>query len=128
MVRAGYVPQLFSLRLPEPSIIFELLAKSNGKALIYDPSFASILPSSSPVPVYMATDVRSEDVADISLPLIKEGQDADETLMIFHTSGSTSGQPKVIRCSYSWWDALLAKSRQSTIPKNAARQDVTIWM
>lgn len=128
MVRAGYVPQFFSLRLPEPDIIFELLAKSNGKALIYDSSFSSIMPSSPSTPIHMAIDVRSEDVADVSLPEIVEAENGDDTLMIFHTSGSTSGQPKVIRCSYSWWDACLAKSRLCATPKNPARQDVTIWM
>lgn len=128
MVRAGYVPQFFSIRLPEPGIIFELLAKSNGKALIYESSFASIMPSSSPFPMHLAVDVRAEDVADISLPPVVETENGDDTLMIFHTSGSTSGQPKVIRCSYSWWDACLGKSKDCTIPKNSARQDVTIWM
>ena len=128
IVRAGYVPQLFSLRLPEPDIIFELLAKSDGKALIYDASFASMMPSSPSIPIFMAVDVRSEEVPTISLSPIVEPQNGDDTVMIFHTSGSTSGQPKVIRCSFSWWDACLAKSRQCTTPQDPARQDVTIWM
>ncbi|KAI0694890.1 acetyl-CoA synthetase-like protein [Cytidiella melzeri] len=128
IVRAGYVPQLFSLKLPEPTIIFELLEKSNGKALIYDSSFFSPMSFSSSIPVHVAVDIRAETVADVSLPLIVESHNADETLMIFHTSGSTSGRPKVIRCSYSWWDACLVKSRECVVPKNPARQDVTTWM
>lgn len=76
----------------------------------------------------MAVDIRAENVADVPLPPIVETQNGEETLMIFHTSGSTSGQPKVIRCSYAWWDACLIKSRECTLPKNPARQDVTIWM
>ncbi|KAI0094983.1 hypothetical protein BDY19DRAFT_915754 [Irpex rosettiformis] len=128
IVRAGYIPQFFSLRLPEPTIIFELLAKSSGKALIYDDSFSSTMPSSASVPIKVAADIRTESITDFSLPPIVEPHHGDDTLMIFHTSGSTSGQPKVIRCSYSWWDACLTKSRECVVPKNPARQDVTIWM
>ena len=128
IVRAGYIPQFFSLRLPEPTIIFELLAQSSGKALIYDESFASSMLSSASVPTKAAVDIRSEIITDVSLPPIVEPHNGDDTLMIFHTSGSTSGQPKVIRCSYSWWDACLRKSRECVVPKSSTRQDVTIWM
>ena len=127
MVRAGYVPQLFSLKLPNPDVIFELLAKSNGKAIIYDPAYCPANLRGS-VPTYVAGDLRLEDVSDVSLPPIVEEHDADETLMIFHTSGSTSGRPKLVPCSYEWWDMCLTKGAQCTAPRNPARQDVTTWM
>ena len=128
MVRAGYVPQLFSLRLPNPDVIFELLAKSNGKALIFDASFGSVTSQDS-IPTYVAMDVRAEDdIFDVSLPPVAEGLNGDDILMIFHTSGSTSGRPKLVPCSYQWWDMCLAKSAQCTAPYNPERQDVTTWM
>lgn len=127
MVRAGYVPQLFSLRLPNPDVIFELLAKSNGKAMIFDESFGTV-ESQDGVPTHVASDVRAEPVCDVTLPPIAEGTDGDETLMIFHTSGSTSGRPKLVPCSYEWWDMCLKKGKQCTAPRNPGRQDVTAWM
>ncbi|KAI0080254.1 acetyl-CoA synthetase-like protein [Panus rudis PR-1116 ss-1] len=127
IARAGYIPQLFSLRLPNPDVIFELLQKSNGKALIYDPSFADTL-SSSPIPAHIAVDARSVAVPDILLPSTRPDVDGEETLMIFHTSGSTSGQPKVVPCSYAWWQECLRKSAISTKPYQTHRQDVTVWM
>ena len=129
MVRAGYVPQLFSLRLPNPDVIFELLAKSNGKAMIFDESFGTVEPQGG-VPTHVASDVRAEPVCDVTLPPIAEGTNGDETLMIFHTSGSTSGRPKLVPVSFAWWDFALTKIHEHMKPRHArnGRQDVTVWM
>ena len=62
------------------------------------------------------------------LPPIQEGKNGDETLMIFHTSGSTSGRPKLIPCSYAWWDFNMSKAREATKPHNPTRKDVASWM
>lgn len=127
IVRAGYIPQLFSLRLPNPDVIFELLQKSNGKALIFDASFGNVPPQDA-VHTYLAVDARAEQPSNFVLPPIQEGKNGDETLMIFHTSGSTSGRPKLIPCSYAWWDFNMAKAREATKPHNPARKDVASWM
>ena len=127
MVRAGYVPQLFSLRLPNPDIIFELLEKSDGRAIIFDSSFGSVAPRDS-VRTYVALDVRAEAVPSFALPPVREAKNGEETLMIFHTSGSTSGRPKLVPCSYAWWDFQMRKSQPATAPYNPARKDVASWM
>ncbi|KAI0673463.1 acetyl-CoA synthetase-like protein [Trametes maxima] len=129
IVRAGYIPQFFSLRLPNPDIIFELLEKSNGKALIYDSSYASVF-SQNPVPTYVAVDARRLPSAAVSLPPNRGSTNGNDTLMIFHTSGSTSGRPKLVPCSYAWWDFTLTKTRAAMKPKASrnGRQDVTVWM
>ncbi|OBZ80038.1 hypothetical protein A0H81_00890 [Grifola frondosa] len=119
---------MFSLRLPNPDIILELLGRSNGKALIYDPSYESAL-SKSTVSTYVAVDTRAIDVEDVSLPLNEKGRNGDDTIMIFHTSGSTSGCPKLVPCSYAWWDFTIRKAQQVMKPKSSRRrQDVTVWM
>jgi acyl-CoA synthetase (AMP-forming)/AMP-acid ligase II len=125
--RAGYIPQLFSLRLPNPTVIFELLQKANAKALIFDPSFASLL-ESSPVPIHVA--VKAEDVGDSTYPIpaLPTAVNADDKVFIFHTSGSTSGSPKLVPCSYKWLDTSVRKAAQLMIPNNPSRQDVTVWM
>ncbi|OCH95760.1 acetyl-CoA synthetase-like protein [Obba rivulosa] len=130
IVRAGYIPQLFSLRLPSPDVIFELLAKSDGKALIYDISYEGLV-SSSPVPTHAAIDARACAVSDIPLPPLQPLVDGSDTVMIFHTSGSTSGSPKLIPSTYAWWDHAITKGWQVMKPKkhrNNERQDVTVWM
>ncbi|EMD42192.1 hypothetical protein CERSUDRAFT_129647 [Gelatoporia subvermispora B] len=130
VARAGYIPQLFSLRLPNPDMIYELLARSNGKAIIYDLSYENLV-ASSPVPIYPAIDARTCRVPDISLPPLRSLVSGSDTLMIFHTSGSTSGSPKLVPLTYSWWDHAIAKGWQVMKPKNhhnKERQDVTVWM
>ena len=128
VARAGYIPQYFSLRLPNPDIIFELLEKSNGRALIYDPSYASVL--DHPLPTYPAVDARTLPIAEATLPPNQASVNGNDVLMIFHTSGSTSGRPKLVPVSYAWWDCALSKIHRHMRPKQSrnGRQDVTVWM
>ncbi|KAH9937149.1 acetyl-CoA synthetase-like protein [Fomitopsis serialis] len=114
--RAGYVPQLMSLRLPNPDVILELLAQSGGKALIHDPSFSTVL-HQAPVPTHVAMDARTITVSD-------------DPVMIFHTSGSTSGRPKLVPCSHFWWANMMAKAATILRPKHSRRdaRDVVVWM
>lgn len=105
--RADYIPQLFSLRLPSPEVIFELLKRANAKALIYDSSFESLI-KDSPVPAHLAVDAK--DAGTISDPLPNMSVPSnDDTAFLFHTSGSTSGSPKLVPWKYSWLAAHLEK-------------------
>lgn len=129
--RAGYIPQLFSIRLPNPDVVCELLVKANARALLVDPSFESLLKrSSSPVPIHSAplsmADIASHDSSLPSFPTLRE----DDIVFIFHTSGSTSGIPKLVPCSLSWLDSAVTKSHQISKPsgRNKRNQDVTVWM
>jgi acyl-CoA synthetase (AMP-forming)/AMP-acid ligase II len=125
--RAGFIPQLFSLRLPSPEVIFELMRKANAKALIFDASFESAL-HHSPVPVFLAANINTVDVANERLPKIPLISSGDDTVFIFHTSGSTSGSPKLVPCSYAWLNTIIDKTRQTSTPKLPGRRDVTVWM
>ncbi|KAI0788601.1 hypothetical protein C8Q75DRAFT_793755 [Abortiporus biennis] len=127
IARAGYIPQHFSLRLPNPTVIYELLDMAAGKAIIHDTSFA-VSVSDSPVATYLASDVRAAPVNSVTLPPVSREVNGDDTIMIFHTSGSTSGRPKLVPCSYSWWQEMLRKAAVSTVPYDRRRQDVTVWM
>ena len=51
IARAGYIPQLFSLRLPNPDVIYELLERAEGKAMVYEPELENML-AGCPVPAY----------------------------------------------------------------------------
>jgi acyl-coenzyme A synthetase/AMP-(fatty) acid ligase len=127
MSRAGYIPQLFSLRLSNPTVIFELLCKADAKALVYDASFASFL-SQSPVPTHLAIKVGKTHIMSGPLPEMPTVEHRDQTVLIMHTSGSTSGSPKLIPCSATWLDAIVNKAYQVGRPQDTARQDVCVWM
>ncbi|KAH9969012.1 hypothetical protein BC827DRAFT_1152099 [Russula dissimulans] len=127
--RAGYIPQLFSIRLPNPGVVYELLGIANACALIVDPSFEGLL-KGCPVPTHQAattkSDIGSHDVPLPSLAKLKES----DTVFIFHTSGSTSGIPTLVPCSLSWLDSAITKSHQISKPSGRTNhnQDVTVWM
>ncbi|KII93542.1 hypothetical protein PLICRDRAFT_26716 [Plicaturopsis crispa FD-325 SS-3] len=127
LTRAGYIPQLFSLRLPNPAVVFELLQKADAKALIYDSSFAAVL-SGCPVPTHLAVQFDEVDCWTEPLPALPSSHRDDEKVFIFHTSGSTSGSPKLVPCSYRWLGSMIDKSSQVCRPQNPARQDVSVWM
>ena len=127
--RAGYIPQLFSLKLPNPTVVHELLQRAGAQALIYDASFESLL-KDFPLPIYGAlTSDRLEQLEPTAalLPDISESQD-DDIAFIFHTSGSTSGSPKLVPMSYRWLSTVVTKSHYISKPRDPHRQDVTVCM
>ncbi|EGN97003.1 hypothetical protein SERLA73DRAFT_111801 [Serpula lacrymans var. lacrymans S7.3] len=125
--RAGFVPQLFSIRLPNPVVVFELLRKSQAKALIYDSTFESGLVD-CPVPVHRAADLSDVTIENHPLPDMPSIRSGDQLVFVFHTSGSTSGSPKLVPCTYSWLSAIIAKAKQAGRPRDLERQDVSVWM
>ncbi|KAI9065230.1 acetyl-CoA synthetase-like protein [Trametes sanguinea] len=127
LARAGYIPQMFSLRLPNPDVIYELLKRADAKALIYEPALADIL-SECPYPSLSAVDLRDVDVGDATLPPVPEPASPEDIAIIFHTSGSTSGQPKLLPCNYKWLDNMVAKSSTVSRPLRKSGQDVTVAM
>jgi acyl-coenzyme A synthetase/AMP-(fatty) acid ligase len=129
LTRAGYVPQLFSLRLPDPTVVIELLRKANSQAIFYDPLYAADLAAAGcPVPTLTCTDLFAADVSAQPLPSMPSPITGEETVFIFHTSGSTSGSPKLIPCSFKWLDAMITKGRSCVIPPRPEVQDVNVWM
>ncbi|TFY83769.1 hypothetical protein EWM64_g230 [Hericium alpestre] len=124
--RAGYVPQLFSVRLPNPIVVSELLVKAQAKALIFDPSFETAVAQIA-LPSYRFIGMDDIDIQDEPLPLLPAVKEED-TVFIFHTSGSTSGSPKLIPCNYTWMQSTISKSHQVSEPSVRGQRDVTVWM
>ena len=127
MTRAGHIPQMFSLRLPNPIVIFELLQKTGARALVCEPSFCVDL-SGCPVPNYSAMQVRDQDVPDVALPPLRIDYSASDPVFIFHTSGSTGGRPKLVPCNRQWLDNIVAKSKQFAQVRSTQGQDVAVAM
>ncbi|KAG9314458.1 hypothetical protein JVU11DRAFT_5255 [Chiua virens] len=124
--RAGYIPQLFSIRLPNPDVVLELLHKQDARALIYAPEFAHAT-STFPLPAFLATERAKMEPCSEDLPPLSP-KTGDQTVFVFHTSGSTSGSPKLVPCSQRWLSTIVSKSQFICAPRDPQRQDVTTWM
>ncbi|KAJ7098761.1 hypothetical protein B0H15DRAFT_589562 [Mycena belliarum] len=124
--RAGFIPQLFSLRLPNADVILELLTKTGAKALIYEDLFESAL-QAWPLPIYRVEPLElSAASSNLELPPLPTAH-SSEIAFFFHTSGSTSGSPKLVPCSYKWLEMTIRKSHSIYLPQEPDRRDVTTW-
>ena len=129
MSRAGFIPQLFSLRLPNPDVVYELLERAQAQALIYDPSFENIVVN-PPVPSQRAASLDEiESCAEAPLPPFPTLEMCD-VVFTFHTSGSTSGSPKLVPCDARWINSVVFKSREASAPAHKVphKQDVCTWL
>ncbi|KAK7062155.1 acetyl-CoA synthetase-like protein [Favolaschia claudopus] len=124
--RAGFIPQLFSLRLPNADVILELLMKTGARALIYEDSFESAL-QSWPLHVFRAGSIElAAGRSSIDLPPLPSVQ-KEEIAFYFHTSGSTSGSPKLVPCSFQWLESTIRKSDQICAPRERGGLDIAVW-
>ncbi|KAF4943399.1 hypothetical protein FGADI_13442 [Fusarium gaditjirri] len=112
--RAGFIPQLFSLRMTNPSVVYELLGKSNAVALIYDASCESLV-KDCPLPTFPSQGTLDRSSSqDIELENVTTALNGDQVSAIFHTSGSTSGMPKLVPATVKWMDCLIRKNKPYT--------------
>lgn len=116
--RAGYTVELISLSIPSPEAVFDLIRLANSKFLICDSSKRSPIQdtetqSKCPVPVhwYSSSDHYYRNIAagvkpDQEMPKTVEElvKDPKGIAFILHTSGSTSGRPKLVPWSWEWLD------------------------
>lgn len=116
LMRAGYVPQLFSIRMQDPSIVFELLAKGGAVALLYDPDCEPLV-TQCPLPTISISGVVRRTPPDISLSTVTTSTNGDQVLVIFHTSGSTS-MPKLVPQTVRWLECLIRKHQYDDIRDN----------
>lgn len=112
--RAGFIPQLFSLRMTNPSVVYELLHQSNAAALIYDASCESSV-KDCPLPTFPINDLLDRVAPqDVELDKVTTALNGDQVSAIFHTSGSTSGMPKLVPTTVRWMDCLIRKNKPYT--------------
>ncbi|KAF4443198.1 hypothetical protein F53441_11507 [Fusarium austroafricanum] len=111
--RAGYIPQLISLRMTDPSVTLELLSKAGAAALIHDPSLTTALQDTE-LPSFPAHGMRSicgsKGSKERMLGAVPNELSGDQVVMIFHTSGSTSGAPKLVPITARWMDCQIQKT------------------
>ncbi|KAJ7125830.1 putative amp-CoA ligase [Mycena crocata] len=102
---AGYVPQMFSSWYSNPNVIWDLLAATKAKALIFDDSFASAC-ATAPVLTIPTLSFNHVVHIDSGAPEIA-AVTAQQTALIVHSSGTTSGAPKVIPLTHGWVRAFI---------------------
>ncbi|KAF8506183.1 hypothetical protein JB92DRAFT_3122362 [Gautieria morchelliformis] len=128
--RAGFIPQMFGFELPNTRIVYELLAKGAGKAIVHDPAKTTLLrESGTTLPCYVATDyttISDTDIAAFPLPDLPPAK-PDDYLFIYHSSGSVSGMPKVVPQTNQWLETVQHKSRDAFCSGDFDTQDVFIW-
>ncbi|KAF5568175.1 hypothetical protein FNAPI_295 [Fusarium napiforme] len=118
---AGYIPQLLSLRMTDPTVIYELLQKSNAVALLHEPENTSLL-KDSPVPTFPA-GTSHFDTDTTQLPVTPwHPSNADDVLFIYHTSGSISGIPKLVPLTARWINYTLEMSTYFEERSNKKRE------
>ncbi|KAJ4248146.1 hypothetical protein NW762_012916 [Fusarium torreyae] len=100
--------------MTDPSVLYRLLDQTKAVALVYEPSFESIL-ENSPLPSYSKVDFLSEqnEWKQLPLPALWESSNEEDVMMIYHTSGSTSGIPKLVPITSEWLDHAIDTSRNA---------------
>ncbi|GJJ13582.1 hypothetical protein Clacol_007838, partial [Clathrus columnatus] len=105
LTMAGFVPQTLNLRDCSVEIAMEYFKLSNIVHIIYAPT-APIEQLKNRFQVHELIDVEQLPLVNetiISSPFSKQ-ENGDDTVMIYHTSGSTSGKPKLVPYTRKWID------------------------
>jgi acyl-coenzyme A synthetase/AMP-(fatty) acid ligase len=128
--RAGFIPQMFGFELPNTRIVYELLAKCAGKAIIHDTAKTTLLrESGTTLPCYVAIDyttISDADIAAFPLPELPAANPKD-FVFIYHSSGSVSGMPKVVPKTNKWLSTIEHKSGDAFCLGDYDSQNVYVW-
>ena len=120
----GFTPQLFgSGDFKDVTVIYELLAKSGGKALVIDPTQLPVNPSPESVQVPPSHFVPLDDAGMLAAiaELKAAGREdelkfrqqniapvrRDDIAAMFHSSGTTGGLPKIIPTTYKMTETVV---------------------
>lgn len=106
LISAGYIPELFSVVFANHEVIWDLLKKSTASALVYDEHFSKDV-KQSPIPTFPSLPQQDLDSNDASSSLTVAPVDLQNTAFVVHSSGTTSGTPKLIPCSHGWLRAFV---------------------
>lgn len=130
----GYAPQLFgSGDFKNVSVIYDLIAKSGGKALIVDPSHLHMVPDPAASPVPQFPPVEDADMVQAIAKLTSAGQEdaltfdlesvvpvgRDDLAVLFHSSGTTGGMPKILPNTYKMLHSVLQYKLDHLFPAGA---------
>ncbi|KAF5686192.1 acetyl synthetase [Fusarium denticulatum] len=122
--RAGCVPQLISAHLTSNTVVSELLSESKAKGLIHDAAIAVSV--GEDVFTFPAVDFLGLAVEESPLAEIISPTSGEEIVFILHSSGSTSGKPKLVPATTRWLDCNIRKAQHFTFRDPAAEYQETV--
>ncbi|GJJ13581.1 hypothetical protein Clacol_007837 [Clathrus columnatus] len=104
LTRAGLIPQVLNLRINSVEIATTYFKQSNIEHIIYAPT-APIDPLRDHFQTHEIIDIEQtySQQGEFTVPELNE-EDGNDTIFIYHTSGSTAGQPKLIPYLRRWID------------------------
>jgi len=129
-MKAGYVPQPLTI-IPTATFILSLLQKPDSEAVIYEPPYeakALELSTNLDIPSYRALDSIPDLSSGTTLLDLPQTQ-AEDIAIYFHSSGSTSGMPKIIPGTFHWLDGIVKRAvNMPARSKILGKVDVCSWM
>lgn len=133
----GYTPQFFGGYFSNVNVVLELLAKSGGKAIITDSTYSEeVLSAGVKVPHFtpLEYDQLSQLVSDaaatgkleelVFAPAQPVG--VDDLAVLFHSSGTTGGSPKIIPNTYKMLKAVIKYKWPNAQVPNEKPTQVTV--
>jgi acyl-coenzyme A synthetase/AMP-(fatty) acid ligase len=111
--------------MSDPSVVYELLENGKAVALVYEPGFASML-QNAPLPTFPGgDDCFKESLVELPPVAPWKPTKPDDVVFIFHTSGSTSGIPKLVPNTAKWMDHIIGISGVWEARCNKSREHMT---
>ncbi|CAH0000630.1 unnamed protein product [Clonostachys byssicola] len=102
IARAGYIPQLISLRLTHLDVVYDVLKLAGAKAIIFDSTFLQTMKAD--IVALPVVNTRSMSLEHLLLPQLWVPSEQSDIVMIYHSSGTTSGRPKIVPLTARWVD------------------------
>ncbi|KAL0567376.1 hypothetical protein V5O48_014614, partial [Marasmius crinis-equi] len=119
LMKAGYVLQTFTVFPSAVEALDPMLKASGARVLIYDEGHfgraTSWISTNTQLKLYRSVSAFPAQSSHIPLPVQSDNHSENDIIIIFHTSGSTSG-PKHIPCTYKFIDAIVTKAELTCVP------------
>lgn len=110
LLMARYVPQLLNLKIQSVEAAISHFKQSNISHVIYAPGAPPVTELSKHFQVHQMVEIVQlsglvdSEKSDFQHQSSLE-ENGDDILMIYHTSGSTTGRPKLVRYTRRWLDS-----------------------
>ncbi|GJJ14653.1 hypothetical protein Clacol_008919 [Clathrus columnatus] len=125
IMKAGYIPHILLSDITNLEVVRALFKDTDCGAILYTPSASGEGLSKDFVchPIMDTEEIEISEDSSIVIPFDSESVlNEGDTVVIVHTSGSTSGRPKIVHIRQKWFEAnhhksIMRKPRSPVIPR-----------